>query len=115
VVPTKWNDAEIETHELASRVIPLARGIVPQDATYLTVAMDLGKYLNHWILVAWSPGPLGHIVDYGRIEVASEDLGVEQATMVALRGFRDTVLQGWPKGNASGESMVPNFVWIDSG
>ncbi len=71
VIPTKWTDAELETHELACRVASVPRGVVPQNTESLTVAMDLGKYLNHWIVVAWSPGPFGHVVDYGRIEVAN--------------------------------------------
>ena len=68
-----------------------------------------------WILVAWLPGATCHIVDYGRIEVASEDLGVEQATMVALREFRALVMDGWPVGKADGKPMIPERVWIDSG
>ncbi len=115
VVPTKWQDTEIATHELASRTIELPRGVVPQDATILTAAIDLGKYLDHWIVVAWSPGPRAHVVDYGRMEVASEDLGVEQATIVALRQLKEMMLGGWPRGTPSGELVHPNMVWIDSG
>ncbi|MEZ6080762.1 MAG: terminase gpA endonuclease subunit [Pirellulaceae bacterium] len=115
VVPTKWTDAEIETHELACRVAEVPRGVVPTNSTSLTVAMDLGKYLNHWIVVAWSPGPFGHVVDYGRIEVASDDLGVEQATMVALRQFRAMVMEGWPVGVVGGETMKPQLTFVDAG
>ncbi|QDV25884.1 Phage terminase large subunit (GpA) [Aureliella helgolandensis] len=77
--------------------------------------MDLGKYLNHWVVVAWSAGPYGHVVDYGRIEVASDDLGVEQATMVALRQFRAMVLAGWPIGVVGGETLIPQLCFIDAG
>ncbi|MEZ6152363.1 MAG: terminase gpA endonuclease subunit [Pirellulaceae bacterium] len=115
VVPTKWTDAEIETHELACRVAEVPRGVVPANSTSLTVAMDLGKYLNHWIVVAWTPGPFGHVVDYGRIEVASDDLGVEQATMVALRQFRAMVLEGWPIGVVGGETLKPQLTFVDAG
>ena len=51
--------------------------------------MDLCKYLCHWIVVAWSKGASGHVVDYGRHEVASDSLGVEQALMVALRELKE--------------------------
>ena len=115
VVPTKWTDAEIEIHELACRVAEVPRGVVPATTEHLTVAMDLGKYLNHWVVVAWSPGPFGHVVDYGRIEVASDDLGVEQATMVALRQFRAMVAEGWPTGVAGGETTKPLLTLIDAG
>jgi hypothetical protein len=57
----------------------------------------------------------GHIVDYGRIEIASDDLGVEQATLIALRQFRKMLREGWPVGSANGEQMIPQQAWIDAG
>lgn len=112
VVPTKWTDAEIEVHELACRIADVPRGVVPATAQFLTAAMDLGKYLNHWVVVAWSPGPFAHVVDYGRIEVASDDLGVEAATMVALRQFRSLATAGWPK---ESEMLKPQLALVDAG
>ncbi len=53
------------------------------------------------------------MVDYGRIEVASPDLGVEQALTLALREFRDRVLEGWSREQE--KPMLPNTVWIDAG
>ena len=115
VVPTKWTEASVEEHEIACRVTATARGIVPETAMHLTAAIDIGKYLNHWIVVAWSAGPFGHIVDYGRIEVASDDLGVEQASMIALRQFRDMVTGGWPTGSISGERKKIGLALVDAG
>jgi len=115
VMPSKWEESSLEAHQLASRMIELPRGIVPTSAQKLTAAIDLGKYLAHWILVAWSPNACGHIVDYGRLEIASADLGVEKGILLALREFRDTVLTGWPVGQASGQKLVPHHVWIDAG
>ena len=115
VVPTKWTDAEIEVHELAQRTAHCPRGVVPENTEFLTAAMDLGKYLNHWVVVAWLPGPFAHVVDYGRIEVATDSLGVEQATMVALREYRNLITQGWPVGVVGGQAMPPRFVLIDAG
>jgi hypothetical protein len=115
VVPNKWEETSLEAHELSSRIINLPRGIIPESCQYLTAAMDLGKYLNHWIVVAWSEGATGHIVDYGRIEVASDDLGVEQATLVALRQFRALTIEGWPVGTCDGEHRSPDQSWIDAG
>ncbi len=82
VIPTKWSEVEIQEQEITSRVTDLPRGIVPHGCQHLTAAIDLGKHLNHWVLVAWTDGPFAHVVDYGRIEVPSDDLGVEAATMV---------------------------------
>jgi hypothetical protein len=76
----------------------------------------LPEYLVHWIVVAWSEGTRGHVVDYGRIEVASAELGVEKALMVALREFRDLALAGWPVAAAdAGQRERPWQVWIDAG
>ena len=115
VAPTKWAETSLDSNELAARMIDLPRGVVPKGAEHLTAAMDLGKYLNHWIVVAWMPDASCHIIDYGRMEVASADLGVEQATMVALREFQAMVAEGWPVGAADGEPMIPGSAWIDAG
>ena len=113
VAPTKWNEHLLEAEALATRILPLARGIVPSDAQVLTAAIDLGKYLTHWIVVTWRLGATGHVVDYGRIEVASDHLGVEQGLLVALREFRAMALEGWRVGQADGRVMIPSQVWID--
>jgi len=115
VAPSKWAQTSLESTELANRMNDLPRGVVPSGAQWLTAAVDLGKYLAHWIVVAWMPEAVCHIVDYGRIEVASDDLGVEQATLVALREFRTLVSEGWPVRVAGGEPMIPTQVWVDAG
>ncbi|MFQ5668331.1 MAG: terminase gpA endonuclease subunit [Candidatus Binatia bacterium] len=115
VAPTEWPQVALDASELVARTIDLPRGVVPTEATWLTAALDPGKYLAHWIVVAWSPGGNGHIVDYGRIETPSEDLGVEQAVLTALREFEEIVTTGWPIGVPSGAHLVPAEVWIDAG
>ena len=94
----------LEVNELVARMIDLPRGIVPTRTARITVGVDLGKFLSHWIAVSWSPNPAtGHVLDYGRVEVASESLGVEQAIMVALRELEEMFMEGWPIGSAEGE------------
>ena len=115
VMPSKWEETALLVHELTARMTDLPRGIIPATAQHVTAAVDLGKYLAHWILVAWSPEAVGHIVDYGRLEVASDDIGVEKAILLALREFRDTVMLGWPVGTPDGQRQVPRSVWIDAG
>jgi len=115
VVPDKHDETAVDAHALATRTIPLAQGIVPPEVEYLTAAVDVGKYLLHWIVVGWSAKARGHVVDYGRIEVASEDLGVEQAVLIALREFRDLANDGWSVGNEDGEKKRPDLAWVDAG
>jgi len=115
VAPSKWLETSLEAHVLAARMTELPRGVAPADALCLTAGVDLGKYLAHWIVVAWSESASGHIVDYGRIEIASDDLGVEQATLIALRQFREALREGLPVESANGERMIPQQAWIDAG
>lgn len=115
ITPNKLQETNLAEHEISCRVIQLPRGILPTSIKHLVAAIDLGKYLNHWIVVAWSDGPFGHVVDYGRIEVASDDIGVEQATMVALREFREMVMKGWPIGAPGSEMCIPHLVLVDAG
>ncbi|MGA2499556.1 MAG: terminase gpA endonuclease subunit, partial [Tepidisphaeraceae bacterium] len=115
VVPAKMDMTALEINALASRIAAVPRGIIPATAKWLTAAIDLGKYLCHWIVVAWGPEAVGHIVDYGRIEVASDDVGVEKALLTALRQFRDELRAGWPMGTAGGPRTPPRLVFVDSG
>ena len=54
VLPAKMEQVSLEINELAARMIDLPRGIVPGGAAVLTAGIDLGKYLAHWVVVAWS-------------------------------------------------------------
>lgn len=120
VAPSKGNETALEVQALTRRVSPLPRNILPLDTEHLTAAIDLGKYLTHWVVVAWSPGATGVVVDYGRIEVACQDLGLEQALLVALREFREQINQGWSTDPASNPNlpprqMIPEQVFVDAG
>ena len=107
VAPTKWEETALDAHELTCRMVDLPRGVVPRTAQHLTAGVDLGKYVAHWIVVAWSEQAAGQIVDYGRLDIASEDLGVEQAILTALREFRNLCQEGWPVGSADGDMLSP--------
>jgi phage terminase large subunit GpA-like protein len=113
--PVKWDQTKVLADEIARRVSGVPRGYVPADYEQLTAAVDLGKYLVHWIVVAWKSDATGHVVDYGRLEVPSTDLGVEQGLLNALRQFRDLVMTGWPQLENRRGPVVPRQVWIDAG
>jgi len=110
----KWQQISLEAQEIVGRTCDLPRGILPGDTQFLTAAMDLGKYLTHWIVVAWREGAIGHIVDYGRIEVASADIGVEQALLLAMRQFQEMCTAGWPRYGMT-ETKAPEIAFIDAG
>ena len=113
-VPLKWDQTNLETDALTTRILNYPRGHLPPDTRWLTAAVDIGKYLLHWVVVAWDGSANGHVVDYGRVEVASDDLGVEQGIMVALKQLRDDFSTGWPV-PGSNQPKVPDQVWVDAG
>ncbi len=110
--PPGLDSSSIDATALMQRQNPLAKGVLPLDTEQLTLGIDCGKWLCHWVLVAWRGGAAGHIADYGVIEVASGQLGVEKALLAALNDFSSTIAAGWPMG---GERRVPDQVWIDAG
>ncbi|MDA7504040.1 phage terminase large subunit family protein, partial [bacterium] len=114
VLPSRWEETAIRAEEITHRVAKWQQGIVPAGTQHLTAAIDLGKYLCHWVMVAWGTRATGHIVDYGRIEVASADLGVERALSLALQEFAEMLAEGSPIEDTEHGKQV-DAVWIDSG
>lgn len=112
VEATSVREVSLDTKTLMNRVNTLARGKVSPAAKWLTVGIDIGKWLLHWVAVASTENGTAHEVDYGRIEVASQHLPADVAILAALRGFRDALNNGWPR--ADGPQMLVNQVWIDS-
>lgn len=115
-MPYKSGDAELSAgnaSDIAKRMIGSPRGFVPADADFITLGIDIGQRLCHWVCIAWRPGATPHVVEYGRIEVPSDQFGVENALMIALRSFRDDVVKtGWK----SGESVMhPKLKFVDAG
>ena len=113
-VPDIVDSMPLTVRGILERISSLKHGVVPDGTEYLTAGIDLGKWLCHWVVVAWRPGAEGHIVDYGRVEAASSQFGVEKGILLALREFRDIVLSGWPEEGKEG-SRVPDQVWVDCG
>jgi len=110
-VPPMIHAANLTVDGLMARVAKPGKGSIPDGTEVITAHADLGKYLIHWLLVAWRAGGGGQVADYGRIEVATDDLGLEPATLIALRELRDLVAGGWPR--MHGERAVPDVVTVD--
>lgn len=115
--PPSVPDAQLSWQDLMMRQWRgWSKGRCPADAEFVTVGVDLGKWLGHWLAIAWVPceggGYFGHIIDYGRFDIATDHLGVETATLAALREFRDAILAGWAVDND--QPRVPDQVWIDT-
>lgn len=99
--------------ELTKRMNGIPKGIVPPDAEFITVGIDVGMRLCHWTAIAWRPHASPHVLEYGRLEVATDQFGLETALLAALRTFRDELDKaGWM---GRGTRIVPTMRFVDAG
>lgn len=104
----------LDVQHIVQRATQVPRGVVPAGTQWLTVGIDIGKHLCHWMAVAWRPGATPHVVDYGQLEVPGRMPSTEMAILAALREFRDQYLEpGWPLAG-SRDSKSVDQAWIDS-
>jgi hypothetical protein len=59
---------------------------VPSGAELVSVGVDVGKHLCHWVAVAWRPDGSPHVIEYGRLEVPKVILVGEGYEGVQLPG-----------------------------
>lgn len=111
--PPKLDEQPLSSEAIVKRVSGYAKGFVPDETMVLTVGLDIGKYLCHYTAIAWQEEARGLVVDYGRFEVASDQMGTERALLIALREFRDMANAGWSQ--RTGEPMTPARVFVDAG
>ena len=104
---------------VASRLSGLDRGQVPANASCITAGIDLGKYLCHWVVIAWWKGAGGCIIDYGRAEVAGTDRAMDSEASEPM--IYRTLLQ-WREEllakqyvDAAGSARKVDAVFVDSG
>lgn len=117
---TPWVPDDLDLTPLDSEKVKahvdrqLPRGLVPEHHRVLTLGVDLHKWSAFYVVTSWSAEGAAHVVDYGLFDVPSDELPVDQATLQALRSFRDDlVATGWTR-QGSGEPVLPQAVWIDS-
>jgi len=104
---------------VAGRLSGLDRGQVPANASCITVGIDLGKYLCHWVAIAWWKGAGGCVIDYGRAEVVGTERGMDHEAsepMIyrALLAWRDELLTK-NYVDAAGTPRKVDAVFVDSG
>lgn len=104
----------ISVESLQQSVKGYMRGIVPEWAEFITVGCDVGKHLLHWCAVAWARNGTGHIIDYGRCECPSEELGPVAGIKNGLNTLHDlTATLGWQK--QDGTPMPRDIGFVDTG
>ena len=112
-----WTPPDVELTSLTfesakARMVTFTRGLVPADTVALTAGVDLGKFLGHWVVIAWRSDGRCHVVDFGVFEINTDDLGVLPATAVALKQLRDDFDGGFAC--ERGERRSVDLTWIDS-
>lgn len=96
-IPPKATDEESSLRPaiVVARTVTLDKGQLPDGLVALTCGCDLGKHIGHYVLLGWTRSPEGtassHVVDYGRFDVPTSDLGKEMALPTAVRKFRDGI------------------------
>ena len=106
-------------HTVASRLSGLDRLQLPANASCITAAIDLGKYLCHWVVIAWWKGAGGCVIDYGRAEVTGTDKAMDSQSsepMIyrALLNWRDELMSKQYV-DAAGSHRKVDAVFVDSG
>lgn len=111
--PPEFEQNQITAQYIRKRDTTARRGIIGDGVQYVTAAADIGQRMLHWLIISWDIDARGIIFDYGVIEIKSDSLGLEVATLVALREFRDQMLEGYPAINRN-HNRIPDRVVIDS-
>lgn len=105
-------------HRIQHQVSGHARGVIPPDATLLTMGVDVGKFLLHWIVTAWRADGTSWLIDYGTHDVRGTsrgtDEGMEQGIISAVRSLVASK-QDAPYSKPSGEVLPIAMTLIDSG
>jgi phage terminase large subunit GpA-like protein len=75
----------ITAARVASRMSGLEQGEWHPHHNLVTVGIDLGKYLCHWVMIGWQDNCIGNVVDYGILEVNGVGTQTDsQASEIAL-------------------------------
>jgi hypothetical protein len=95
---------------IESRVNELEREQLLPNSLGSTLGLDIGKYYCHWAKIAWYPGNVGTIVNYGVVEVhgtstTSTKQATERALLTALNCFYEQHAQA---------DVIPSFMMVDS-
>jgi len=89
------------------------KAVVPEDCEHLVAAADVHKRLLWWLVMAWRPEARAHVVDYGTLEVPSDDMTLERAIRVGLDELQELMLTGFCA--PDGTIVTPEQVWVDAG
>lgn len=105
-------------HRIQHQVSGFARRVIPPECTCLTMGVDVGKFLLHWVVTAWRPDGTSYLIDYGTQDVRGTsrgtDEGMEQAIVSAIR-MLVAEKHEQPYAKPSGEVLPISMTFVDEG
>jgi phage terminase large subunit GpA-like protein len=115
--PSALDTTPLDASAIAARVLPGSqKGVIPPGTDFITVAIDVGKWVMYWTAIAWTRDGRGHVFDYGPHGVSTDALGEEIAILAALRELKEGFDTGWREGDPkTGKLRHANAIWVDSG
>ena len=102
----------LDADDVAKRRAGFPRGVVPDEAIGVVVAIDTGKRQLDWVAIAVG---LSHcwVIDYGEQPTDWKTKKTDAAIKAALHELHAYFAKAWRK--ESGPIVQPSQVWIDSG
>ena len=114
-VSSKLDVSRLTMQILISRVADRQRTVVPDGTKWMSCGADYRETQLHYVVRAWTfDGNIlvGHAVDIAWIKVERDVYGAHDATIRALREFRERITSGIYR-DRSGQSYSPGWTLID--
>lgn len=112
------DDDGLSPHRVQHQVSGFPRRVVPSLCELLTMGVDVGKFLLHWVVIAWRTDGTSYVIDYGISKVhgttRGTEEGMEQAIVSAIRILCSEKTDD-PYTNAAGEIIPIALTLVDEG
>lgn len=110
-------ESGITAHRVQCQVSGYPRRIVPPGCTTLDHAVDVGKWVCHWVVKAFRADATAYVIDYGVLEVhgtvKGTDEGLDKAIIRALQVRRDEITR-YPYTTADGKVVQIDKSLVDA-
>ena len=121
-VPVNTSGVRLDAGQLLQRLSHVPRGVIPDQASYVTAFIDSSDQVLWWMVCAWAKDFSGWVVDYGtwpdqgRPTFYKSDLAVkisdrlpgvswEEAFVYAHNELEEYLLTDWPTQNGQSRSV----------
>lgn len=110
--PKDGDQRHLKWNEIVQRVSETERRAFPDDYHVVTMGVDIGLKLVHWVAVAWRLDGTGRVVDYGKLATNIDAFAPEAAIKHTLDELKLSVFQrGFERDRGV---VIPEQCWIDT-